>query len=295
MSEKQRQVTCLAGSGVLVLAACLMVILAFSLSSQTSAASSTWYSLKAATLRAFQSYVSEREAHSQKSLTVGDFLWVDDLGKKEREEAYARLRHGDVILRRVTVGVGSPNNALSGGMIHDWEGIVFIPGAKLNDVLEILQDYDHHAAYFAPDMEQSRIESHDGNHYRVFYRFRWHKVVTVVLNSEHDVNYFRDTATRAHSRSSALRIAEVDDPGGPKEKEKQPGEDNGFLWRMETWWRMEEKDGGVYVQNNVVSLTRDIPTGLAWLIEPFITSIPKESLEFTLGATRKAVSNNRKP
>jgi hypothetical protein len=63
---------------------------------------------------------------------------------------------------------------------------------------------------------------------------------------------------------------------------------------METWWRLQEKDGGVYVQNHVVSLTRDLPTGLGWLIEPFVTSIPRESLEFTLGATRKAVLNPKR-
>jgi hypothetical protein len=110
-----------------------------------------------------------------------------------------------------------------------------------------------------------------------------------VLDTEHEVNYYRDSPTRAHSRSSAIRIAEVENPGSPNEKEKKPGEGQGFMWRMETWWRMEEKDDGVYVQNQVVSLTRDIPTGLGWLIEPYITSIPKESLEFTLKATRRAI------
>jgi hypothetical protein len=55
------------------------------------------------------------------------------------------------------------------------------------------------------------------------------------------------------------------------------------------WWRMEEKDQGVYVQSEVVSLTRNIPVGLGWMIGPFVTAVPKESLTFTLEATRKAV------
>jgi hypothetical protein len=58
---------------------------------------------------------------------------------------------------------------------------------------------------------------------------------------------------------------------------------------METWWRMEEKNEGVYVQSEVVSLTRNIPAGLGWMIGPFVTSVPKQSLTFTLEATRKAV------
>jgi hypothetical protein len=103
------------------------------------------------------------------------------------------------------------------------------------------------------------------------------------------VHYVRDSDTREHSRSSAVHIAEVRNPGKPDEREKAPGEDGGFLWRMDTWWRMEERDGGVYVQSEVVSLTRDIPAGLGWLIGPFVTSIPKETLTFTLEATRRAV------
>ena len=129
--------------------------------------------------------------------------------------------------------------------------------------MQVLEDYNRHAEYYSPDVERSRIESQDGDHYRVFLRFHRQKVITVVLNSEHDVTYFRDSASRAHSRSSATHIGEVDNPGKPGEKSVARGDDDGFLWGMETWWRMEEKDAGVYVQSEVVSLTRDIPTGLA--------------------------------
>jgi hypothetical protein len=104
-------------------------------------------------------------------------------------------------------------------------------------------------------------------------------------------NFLRDSETRAHSRSSATRIAEVENAGKSDEKEKTPGNDGGFLWAMETWWRLDERDGGVYVQSEVASLTRDIPTGLGWLIGPFVNSIPKETLTFTLEATRKAVQS----
>jgi hypothetical protein len=118
-------------------------------------------------------------------------------------------------------------------------------------------------------------------------------VITVVLNTEHEVQYFRDAPGRAHSRSSAVRIAEVANAGKRDEREKTSGEDDGFLWGMETWWRMEERDGGVYLQSEVASLTRDIPSGLGWMIRPFVTGVPEESLTFTLEATRKAVEAHR--
>ena len=252
------------------------------------------FGLHATTVQAFGNYVTKSEAANAQSLRDGPFLWVDGLPDHEKVEAMADLKSGEVEMRRLSVNADGDNVTVPGGMVHDWEGMVFIPGAKIDSVLKILEDYDHHATYYAPDVEASRIESRSGDQFRVFMRFRRHKVVTVVLDTEHAVNYFRDSPVRAHSRSSAIRIAQVDDPGGSKEKEKAPGRDDGYLWRMETWWRMEERDGGVYVQNQVVTLTRDVPTGLGWLIEPFITNIPKETLEFTLQATRKAVLNDLK-
>jgi len=248
-----------------------------------------FFSLRVATVRAFQAYVAGTESQNNESLGRGPFLWVDGLPESERKAALARLLRGEVEIERVGGSKGRGNAETPGGMIHDWKGIVFVPGANLGDVLKVLEDYDHQSIYYTPDVERSKIESHNGDHYRVFLRFRRHKIVTAVIDTEHEVTYYRDSATREHSRSSAVRIAEVEDAGSPEEKEKMPGEDAGYLWGMETWWRMEERDGGVYVQNQVVTLTRDIPTGLGWLIEPFITSIPRETLEFTLEATRKAV------
>ena len=216
-------------------------------------------------------------------------FWIDSLPEAQRASAYAALQRGEIQIQQLkTLDNGKPI-ACPGGLIHHWAAVVFIPGAKLNDVLSVLQDYDHQSTIYAPDVERSRIESHDGDHFRIFLRFRRKKIITVVLNTEHDVHYFRDTPTRAHSRSSAVRIAEVDNPGKSDEREKPPGADGGYLWRMETWWQMEERDGGVYVQSEVASLTRDIPTGLGWLVGPFVTSIPRETLVFTLEATRKAV------
>jgi|SRR5271167_2876297 len=251
-------------------------------------------SLREATIEAFENYLVKIEAQNSESLGRGPFLWVDGLPEKDRAAAIVRLEGGRVELRRLSVDAGGGNLNVPGGMIHDWQGIIFIPAVKIDAVLKVLEDYDHQATYYAPDVVKAKIESRSGDEFRVFLRFRRQNIVTVVLDTEHAVTYYRDSPRRAHSRSSAVRIAQVDDPGGPKEREKAPGEDDGYLWRMETWWRLEERDGGVYVQNQVVTLTRDIPTGLAWLIAPFITHIPKETLEFTLEATRNAVLKGAK-
>jgi len=250
--------------------------------------------LKPATLEAFNRYVRLTEARNDAELKRGvGLLWIDGLPEAERKRAYLEMRRGTVEMHKLETPDRGAAIQCPSGLIHHWVGLAFLPGASLHDVLEVLQDYNHHAVYYAPDVEQSKIESRDGDHFRVLLRFRRRKVVTVVLNTEHDVQYFRDQETQAHSRSSAVRIAQIENAGKSDEREKAPGEDDGFLWRMETWWRMVEGDGGVYVQSEVVSLTRDIPTGLAWLVGPFVTSIPKESLAFTLEATRKAVFTRR--
>jgi hypothetical protein len=246
--------------------------------------------LRSATVAAFDRYVKLTDGRNEIELKRGSaLLWIDALPEAERAAAYSAIKHSEVQIRQLsTLDNGKPIDC-PGGMIHHWVGVVFIPGVKLDDVLRVLEDYDHQSIFYAPDVERSKIESRDGDHFRVFLRFRRHKVITVVLDTEHDVRYYHDAPGRAHSRSSAVRIAEVENPGKSDESEKLPGDDGGFLWRMETWWRMEEGGGGVYVQSEVVSLTRDIPTGLGWLIGPFVTSIPKETLAFTLEATRNAV------
>jgi hypothetical protein len=274
---------------IVAFAACLFPL------PSASAANPAPEKLDSNTIAAFDRYVHLTDERNESELKRGSaLLWIDALTNAQRAEAYSALKRGEVQIHQLsTLDNGKPIDC-PGGMIHHWVGVVFIPGAKLGDVLGILEDYDHQSTYYAPDVERSKIESRDGDHFRVFLRFRRHKIVTVVLDTEHEVTYFHDGPGRAHSRSSAVRIAEVENPGAKDEREKQPGDDGGFLWRMETWWRMEERDGGVYVQSEVASLTRDIPTGLGWLIGPFVTSIPKETLVFTLDATRKAVTAEAK-
>ncbi len=246
--------------------------------------------LRSESATAFDHYVALTEERNAAELRAGTpFLWIDSLPDSERRAAFESLRNGSTrIEKHETLDQGQEIRC-PGGMIHHWEALSFIPGANVDDVLRILEDYDHHSEYYKPDVEQSKTLKQEGNRYWAFLRFRRHNVITVVLNTTHEVNYVRDSTMRAHSRSSAIKIAEVENAGKNDEREKAPGDDDGFLWRMETWWRIEERDGGVYIQSEVVSLTRDIPTGLGWMIGPFVSGIPKESLAFTMNATRKAV------
>jgi hypothetical protein len=246
--------------------------------------------LKPNAIEAFDRYARLTDARNQAELRrASNLLWMDTLPESQRRDAYAALQRGEVKMQKIETRDNGTAIKCPDALIHHWVGAIFIPAANVDDVLRILQDYDHHATYYAPDVARAKTLSRDGDHFRVFLRFRRHKVITAVLNTEHDVHYFRDAPSRAHSRSSAVRIAEVENADKSDEREKTPGKDSGYLWRMETWWRIEARDGGVYVQSEVASLTRDIPAGLGWLIGPFVNGIPKETLTFTLEATREAV------
>ena len=164
--------------------------------------------LRSETITAFDRYVRLTDERNDMELKRGSpLLWIDSLPETQRAERYAALKRGEVHIHQlVTLDSGKPIVCPS-GMIHHWVGAIFIPGARLDDVLGVLQDYDHQSEYYTPDVERSQIESRDGDHFRVFLRFRRHKVITVVLDTEHEVRYFHDAMDRAHSRSSAMLVA----------------------------------------------------------------------------------------
>ena len=246
--------------------------------------------LKPDTVAAFNHYMDlTRADFGDQIARRTPFLWVDSLSPGRRAAALEELRAGKVVIERLeTLDHGKPI-AVPGGLIHHWIGTVFIPGATLDQTLAFEEDYDHHQDYFRPDVRRSRILSHHGNDYSVELVFSKKKVITSVLDTVHEIHYERMDAAHAWSYSRTTRIQEVENPGEPGERLAPEGHGNGFLWRMDTFWRFEEKDGGTYVESQSISLTRDIPTGVGWLVGPFVSSVPRESLTFTLATTRSAI------
>ncbi|HUZ46269.1 MAG TPA: hypothetical protein VMW54_06490 [Terriglobia bacterium] len=244
------------------------------------------------TLDGFTRYVQATEARIDREVSrPEDFLYIDRLAPDRRSQVAAELRRGGLFMERlVTRNQAGRELEAPGGLIHHWIGDVFIPGASIREVLDFAQDYNHHQDYY-PEIVRSRLVSRDGPDFKIFYRMRKHKLITVTLDTDHDVRYTRLDDAHWSSRSVSTRIAEVVDAGGPNEHEDPVGDDSGFLWRINSYWRFVARDGGVYVECESISLTRDIPTGFGWLIGPFVTSIPKESLESTLSVTRSGVLN----
>lgn len=176
------------------------------------------------------------------------------------------------------------------GLIHDWLGAVFLPDATVEDALAVLRAVPRYPQIYSGDILEARILSSSGHRRRVLFRVVKKKIITVVLETEYEVEDRIFGPRLAQMWSRSMRISEVEDAGKPSEKVKPPDTGWGFLWRLHTYWTLEERDGGLLMECRAVSLTRDVPAALAWIVRPMVTALPRETLAGTLVRTRAAVA-----
>jgi hypothetical protein len=232
----------------------------------------------AAATSAFNSYVSQVENRlEQQHRSPAGFLVPED---------WKRLRGGEPIIEQITPPSGSD---LPAAMLHHRRGTAFVAGAKAADFERLMKDFSAYPKHYSPQVLQARVISHEDDHFQVLMRTRQKHVITVVLDTAFDILFGRLDAQHGYSLSRSTQVQEIESPGSRKERALSPAEDHGFLWRLNTYWSYEERDGGVYMQIESVSLSRSLPAGLGWAIKPFVESVPRESLEFTLQATCKAL------
>ncbi len=265
-------------------------ILLFLAALQGSAAPLLAEKLQPATVQAWDRYLTWADAKVQKEITDSKrFLIEDYFPPAERVAILQQILGGTVVVRRMA-GVVPPGTKFKvpDGEIHHWWGCILVPKIKLPELLAFLEDYDHHAGRFA-DVERSRLLSHQNDTFRFYFRLKRTKaIVTAYYNTEQECVYTKHGPRRAASRSNATRIAEISDAGTPAERERPPGDDRGFLWRLVSWWRFEETPQGVIVECESASLSRGIPTIVKLLpgVSSYIRSTPRESLESVLLSIR---------
>lgn len=245
--------------------------------------------LKPDTIAAFDRYVRLTEARMEASTRDNLFLIFDRLPDLQRRQVYDQLQQGQIHIEELHTQDGKDQIRVPNGLIHHWAGVIFIPKATLAEILAVLNDYENEPEIYKPAIRRARLIERNGNESKVYQQIFNKSIVTVVLNGYFDVIQTPIGPTRSESASHSTRIAEVVNPGGPDERERPDGTDHGYMWRLNSYWRIEEKDGGVYVQNESISLTRTVPVLLAWLINPLTKSIPRDVLYRMLTDTRKAV------
>jgi hypothetical protein len=200
-----------------------------------------------------------------------------------RMDWQARLTPGP---GEVAIAAGENNSLIevSGGLIHDWRAATLAPGATVGQVLAVLRDYANYKTIYAPEVIDSRVLSHDGNRWRLSLRLVKKKILTVTLNSEYEAEYRSLGNGRWAKLSHSTKLTEVS--GG---RELPAGTGHGFLWRLNSYWLIEPRGDGVYLECRSISLSRGIPAVLDVIIRPMVTSVPRESLRNTLEATVRAI------
>lgn len=231
-----------------------------------------------AAIAAFQSYAGTVEArlvrqHGSRNAFLAPVTWD-------------RLRRGELIVERITPpsGMASP-----GALLHHWRGTAFVAGASADEFERLLKDFNDYPHDFAPEVREARVLSQNGDRVQAWMRVRQQHVITVVMDTTYDVTFGELDAKRRFSNSRSIRISEMGSDG----RALRADEEHGFLWRLNTYWSYEERDGGLFLQIEAVSLTRSIPYGLGWAVRPFVESVPRESLEFTLRSACSALRSEQ--
>lgn len=229
----------------------------------------------AAAVAGFDQYVSRVEARlDAQHRSDGSFLAPLPAG--------ASLAGGSIALEQLTPDGGEE---LPGALLHHWRGTAFVPGATAAQFEALLRDFAAYPRVFAPQVARASALP-DG---QVKMRVVQKHVITVVLDTTYAVSFGALDPLHRSSASTSTQVSEIANAGTPRERALAPAQAHGFLWQLNTYWSYEQRDGGLYLQIETVSLTRGIPAGLGWAVRPFIESVPRESLAFTLHAASNAL------
>lgn len=232
---------------------------------------------------AFSAYAySVEQRLSQQHGSGSGFIAATAPGSAQEAQVRAGLR----LIEEVHPRQG---NDLPEALLHHWRGTAFVPGATAADFERLLQNYSDYPRIYAPQVLRAAATPLPGGHNRVTMRVSQKHIITVVMDTTYDVALHHLDASRGYTISHSINISEIDAPGTRSEHALAPQDEHGFLWRQNTYWSYEERSGGLVIQVESISLSRAIPSGLGWIVKPFVQSVPRESLEFTLRATAAAL------
>ena len=189
------------------------------------------------TLEAFDAYIRHAETEMEQTLRgSGPFLWSQQTPERAQE-----VGRGQVVAHFWS---GQGPVKVPKGLIHDWIAAAFIPHSNIQEIFAVIQEYDNHKNTYKPEVIDSKLISRNDNDFQIYLRLLKKKIITVVLDTDHEVHYCPVDQTRWVCRSYTTRIAEVENAGSPEERVLQPDTGYGFLWRLYSYWRFEERDAG---------------------------------------------------
>jgi hypothetical protein len=244
--------------------------------------------LKPETLRAWDAYVRDAKVRMEERASgKAPFLWVD-----EKPDLAPRLRAGEVLVEPVD---GESPHSVPRGLIHDWIGAVFVPKTGLDEVMGVLNDYQRYKYIYRPMVVKSKVIEQSPDHEMVTLLMMQKAFsVTAAVETKDDVQIVRVDPGKAYSLSTSVQVQEIADYGQPSECLLPPDHGPGYLWRTFTVNRLEQRDGGVYAEIEMMAMSRGIPLAFRWLMQSLAERLPRNILARTLEDTREAVSQETK-
>jgi hypothetical protein len=239
--------------------------------------------LKPETAAAWEDYVQSVRVSFQDRLRPGGaFLWTD-----EDPERAAKVREGEIL-----VAPESSRNPrkIPGGLIHHWIGTAFLPNTNLDDILKVTRDYDRYKEFYRPYVIESktvaRNDSDDKFSMLLMNKMFFQKDA---LDADYQATNVRLDSCRFYSVSQTTRVQEIDDYGQPGERRISEGEGGGYIWKLFSIARLEERDGGVYIEMETAALSRDIPAMLHMLVDPIVRRVSRNAMLLSIKQTEQAV------
>jgi hypothetical protein len=237
--------------------------------------------LSPATLNAWDAYVHAQNARVAEYSTATPFMWSDQSPDRLRH-----LHNGETVV----APFGENPHKVPHGLIHHWIGAVFLPGARLDDVLAVVRDYGKYKDFYAPNVIDSRVSRQTDTQDTFSLRMLNKAVVAkFALDTDFQGTYRRLDENKWYGISYTTRVREVENYGLANEHEAPANTGRGLIWRMYGISRFEQRDGGVYVELEAVVLSRDIPGALRWVVDPIVRRTSRSAMDVSLQRTQGAV------
>lgn len=239
--------------------------------------------LKPETVSAWNNYVDQAQADLQRRIQPGGcFLWT-----MENADRAERVHAGEIV---VAPAPGPDPKNVPGGLIHHWVGAIFIPNRTIEQLVNVTRNYDRYKDYYQPSVIESRtVASGDANDEFSMRIMNKALFLKVALDADYRVTYVRVDENKIYSISRTTRLQEIDGYGGAREHVIPEGEGLGYIWKLVSIARMEQRDGGVYLELEGIALSREIPLAARFLADPIVRRVSRNSMLVSLRETREAL------
>jgi hypothetical protein len=235
------------------------------------------------TLKEWDKYLRIANLRMHRNFSADHLFLLTD----EQPSQSQRLHNGEIL---VFPAQEATPETVPDGLIHDWIGAIFIPSAKIDEVLAVVHDYNRYQDFYKPTVIESRSLSQLGEEYkfsllglkRVFFE-------KIVLEAQFESQCSQLDDRRRYCVSYSTHVQEIQDYGESHQHKLPMDQGHGYVWRLYCLTKFEERGGGVYIEVEAIALSRDISESVRWLAKPVVQRISRDSMSVILQCTRDAV------